>query len=225
MGVRLPNWRKAADYSFPEAFSPNRWAWEFLRRNPDYQVDWTAALSRFLSVVGEFEGWTEGARSDDPEDPEFYLLVGEKDRWHLAALLNPATDEPNRLGFQLDFGTVRILKEGKALKSRGQAYPLAEFNLHLPLVPQLEAVERKLRLAQERLKIRPRRVKNYRRLWAQYLRLLDADLVDGRTAKQIASALRSEEHGLDEKKVWDRLQAARKMMLPEGYLSILLTTP
>ena len=35
----------------PAAFDPSDWAWEFLRRNPDYRADWQASVPRRLSYV------------------------------------------------------------------------------------------------------------------------------------------------------------------------------
>ncbi|QHO77633.1 hypothetical protein ACH79_38365 [Bradyrhizobium sp. CCBAU 051011] len=35
----------------PAAFDPSDWAWEFLRRNPDYRADWQASVPRRLSHV------------------------------------------------------------------------------------------------------------------------------------------------------------------------------
>lgn len=222
-GVRLPDWRKTDDYRFPETFPPNRWAWEFLRRNPGYQADWNAALSRFRSGVGEFEDYSENARADDVEDPEFYLFVEERKKWHLSALLNPAVDEPNHLGFELDFGRMRRLKEGASFTARGPTYAIVEFNLHLSLPPQLELAERKLKHAQQSLKIKPHLSRPQRGKFPLYLRLLDAFLGDKRTAKQIADVLANEPgmEELDEKTVWAQLQASKRMMRPEGYLSIL----
>ena len=89
---------------------------------------------------------------------------------------------------------------------------------------QLTAARRALEEAQRRLAIKPHRSTHHRDLWPDYLRLLDADL-DGRTPKQIADALQKQIYGLDERKVWDRLRAARKMTDPGGYLSIFLSTP
>ena len=215
----MADWRKAADYDFSKTFPPDRWAWEFLRRNPEYLKDWRAALSRFHDGTGEFKDYSEGARSDDHDDPNFYLFVEEREKWCLGVLLNPSVNEPIHLGFELDFGHMHLLKKGEAFISRGLEYPIIEFNLRLSLGPQLAVAERRLKNAYSLLKIRPQRSKNSRKLWARYLRLLDADL-DGRSPKQIANALQEEEYGLDEKKVWDQLQSARKLMTPTGYLPI-----
>jgi hypothetical protein len=40
-----------ADPDGPASFDPSDWAWEFLRRNPDYRADWRASVPRRLSHV------------------------------------------------------------------------------------------------------------------------------------------------------------------------------
>jgi hypothetical protein len=39
-----------------QAFDPSDWAWEFLRRNGDYQADWRAAMARSLPCVALRDG-------------------------------------------------------------------------------------------------------------------------------------------------------------------------
>ncbi|WP_211904832.1 transcriptional regulator domain-containing protein [Ralstonia syzygii] len=45
-----PNWRNADDYPRPDDASPAEWAWEFLRRNPEYIDDWKV----FKESIGEY---------------------------------------------------------------------------------------------------------------------------------------------------------------------------
>lgn len=235
----MPDWRKPDDYHFPRNFPAYRWAWEFLRRNPDYRKDWSNVLSRFRSKTGEFQehkDWKERLRrgeylvldgeigTDDPDDPLFYLPVVEANNWGLRVLVNPSTDHPADLGFHPG-GTMRVMREGESLKSRGPAYPIVVFDLQYQLEPQFEALLPRLERVRESLdiKLKQPKPKHHRALWPRYLRLLDADL-DKPTLRQINDVLKREEHGMDERKVWDRLQAAKKMTQPEGYLSILLSS-
>lgn len=235
----MPDWRNASHYSFPADFPDYRWVWEFLRRNPEYRRDWEGALARFLSGSGEFapvddlksflesggtltgtgENWTS-----NPTDPNFFLPVDERERWQLkAGLLNPATDNPTNLHFALGFGTVHFMRKGASLQSRGPKYPIVEFDLHLPLRPQLEAIIEPMEHARGHFNIKPRTPKHHRKLWPRYLRLLDADL-DGRTPKQIADALVTEIDNTNEARIWEQLKAAKKLIQPDGYLSIFLST-
>jgi len=235
----MPDWRKAEDYHFPATFPRYRWAWEFLRRNPDYRKDWQAALSRFLSKTEEFEEGRDpmadllagrkqvGVGEDwkeDPEDPAFYLPVEEAARWGLSrGLLNPATADPAWLIFSVSHGTIHYLREGARFTSRGFAYPIVEFDLHLPTKPQIDGLAARLDNDRKARGIKPRQVRHYRDRWHVYLRLLDAEL-DHRTTSQIADALAQESEGFaDPKKLWDQLRAAKRMTLPEGYLSVFLS--
>jgi hypothetical protein len=36
----MPDWRDPADYAYCSALSREQWAWELLRRNPEYRRDW-----------------------------------------------------------------------------------------------------------------------------------------------------------------------------------------
>ncbi|MEO6194428.1 MAG: DUF6499 domain-containing protein [Thermoanaerobaculia bacterium] len=235
----MPDWRNANDYRFPD-LPDYLWAWEFLRRNPEYRKDWEAALSRFISKTEEFERVDDKQAflasggslviagenlSEDPTHPSFSLPVDEADRWGLSrGLVNPATDKPEWLYFSPGFGTVRFIRKGESFQSRGPAFPIVEFDLHLPLKPQLEAINEPLERARKHLAIKSRRIMHYRSLWPHYLRLLDADL-DERTPKQIADVLNRESTsgGIDDRKVWDQLKSARRMRSPEGYLTIFLS--
>jgi hypothetical protein len=38
----MPDWRHAEDYAFTADLTRHQWAWEFLRRNPDYRRQWAA---------------------------------------------------------------------------------------------------------------------------------------------------------------------------------------
>lgn len=42
------DWRNKKDYDYMDNHTPDLWAWEFLRRNPDYINDWERALSPYL---------------------------------------------------------------------------------------------------------------------------------------------------------------------------------
>jgi hypothetical protein len=233
----MPDWRNAAEYPSPRTLPNHRWAWEFLRRNPDYRKDWASVLARYLANPGDYfalgqtaAGYAEQVSADDswnplPEHPNFYLPADESPKWSLRDIVNPATDDPEFLAFVLQFGFLFFKREGAPLPvyPGGAKYPWTFFNLNLPLKPQLENARKMLAAEQKRQGIKPRQVKHHRELWPFYLRLLDAE-IDGRTPKQTADALESEIDGLDERKVWDSLRAAKRLTEQEGYLSIFLST-
>lgn len=41
----IPNWKNKEAYPLPETTSNQQWAWEFLRRNKDYQAEWHKYIS------------------------------------------------------------------------------------------------------------------------------------------------------------------------------------
>jgi hypothetical protein len=222
----MPDWRNGAEYRFPPDFPAYRWAWEFLRRNPEYRNDWATALVRFLASPEDFGLDTpdpaafDGGWNPDPKHPNFYLGFAEKEKWGVGDLVNPEIDDPYFLAFPAQYGHLYFFHGSGPTTPKGAQFPWAFFDLHRSLRRQLNAVGRALATVQKRQGIKPRGIKPHRDLWPHYLRLLDADL-DGRTPKQIADALQEEIYVLDEKKVWDQLQAARRMTKPEGYLDII----
>lgn len=57
-GVRMKpiaNWKNASEYPTWNAVSLKRLAWEFLRRNPDFQSDWAEYLAACRRLVPDFD--------------------------------------------------------------------------------------------------------------------------------------------------------------------------
>ena len=48
----VPDWRSAAAYAYLDDLNPAELAWEFLRRNPDYQRDYRTAAG---GIAGQAE--------------------------------------------------------------------------------------------------------------------------------------------------------------------------
>jgi hypothetical protein len=48
------NWRNEAGYIFGDDFLPSAWAWEFLRRNPEYQKDWNTVKERLRPFAAAY---------------------------------------------------------------------------------------------------------------------------------------------------------------------------
>lgn len=45
--MQAPDWSRADDYLWMDTLTPREWAWEFLRRNPDFQAAWQIAKLEF----------------------------------------------------------------------------------------------------------------------------------------------------------------------------------
>ena len=64
------NWRDLTEYPDPKTASANRWAWEFLRRNLDYEADWqryASAMRAVASRVPEISQYVECLLADTLE--------------------------------------------------------------------------------------------------------------------------------------------------------------
>jgi hypothetical protein len=46
-------WQHAANYDYTRHLTRRGWAWEFLRRNKDYVVDWGVAQSDVTMLMGQ----------------------------------------------------------------------------------------------------------------------------------------------------------------------------
>ena len=46
MGIKR-NWRNSEDYEYSQHLTSDLWAWQFLRRNPEYQEDWKQAVKKY----------------------------------------------------------------------------------------------------------------------------------------------------------------------------------
>lgn len=126
----VANWREPGEY--PERGAPlsfNRWAWEFLRRNPKYQDDWLAFNALRTAILAD-NGGDESQVEDDPrywhheperegseDDAAWYARARAKggkrtpvinrlaEKWKLSLVhlpnpfMSPASPAINRIGF------------------------------------------------------------------------------------------------------------------------------
>lgn len=75
MARPIANWRNRANYPKAGArLSLNRWAWEFLRRNPNYQAAW----GNFREIVAAILADNEGDESRIEDDPRFWHYEPER---------------------------------------------------------------------------------------------------------------------------------------------------
>ena len=51
----IADWRNLAEYPNSDKASLHQWAWEFLRRNPEYQADWRAVMARTVEILPTFK--------------------------------------------------------------------------------------------------------------------------------------------------------------------------
>ena len=79
----MPDRRKDKDYNFTEPISNERWAWEFLRRNPKYKDDWDIYVKKsggewnYQLLVHFGKKWSLGQIKDFKDDsiPHEWLVT------------------------------------------------------------------------------------------------------------------------------------------------------
>jgi hypothetical protein len=196
----------------------DQWAWEFLRRNPDYQSDYQHFMTIWQALEADygapphrdFARWKQdpraygplsGALSDTLNNATGDLCIGENDRVFLECWmgakwgfhkfpLDPALDTPPTPD-QLSWRPLPTPEPPPA----DDAYRLdIPFDLSLPLPPQLESA--KFRLISRAAELRrsghpaPLGVANMRPRWMQMLRVLDAEVAKEKMNAEDTALLR-----------------------------------
>jgi len=174
------DWRSDADYDFTEELDLNGWAWEFLRRNPEYRNDWELELQNIYQTISP--------QGIDIEDDCFSIEPEKIDcqtKWWIARFVNPDTDCPIGLDFVNSYG--RIYRDSTKIDLLPGRVAVI-FDLNLPIKRQVELTASRLRKWQEiyenRGICRLRKPKTHNDLWKSYLRVLDAK-TDGAANKEI----------------------------------------
>ena len=209
-------------YAYCAVLTRDQWAWEFLRRNPDYQADYRRFIEIWQALEADygappkrdFQRWKLDPRAYGPlpgdadlDAPGGELCTGEDDRVLLECWMGA------KWGFyKFPLDPQRTVPPGPdalswrpppapAPRAEGDAYRLdVAFDLSLPLPPQLEAA--RFRLLSRAAELRrsglaaPLTVASQRAHWTRLLRLLDAETA--------GEALASDAHLLDEAKAMVR---------------------
>ena len=189
-----------ADDAHCASLTRDQWAWEFLRRNPDYQADYRQFISLWQALEADYGAPPNRDFARWKLDPRAYgplpgdgalghssgeLCLGENDqiliecwmgaKWGFYKFpLDPARTTPPEPG--------ELAWRPPSLSDAppDTAYRLdISFDLSLPLPPQLDAA--KFRLVSRAAELRrkglaaPMSVANQRERWTHMLRLLDAE--------------------------------------------------
>lgn len=132
----MPDWRDPEAYAYTEGLHVHEWAWEFLRRNPDYRAAWEKYQVAAAKGFGASWGVTTRFGISDPVDPAIPAPEGVPD-WleTVDSVLDQITDEEyvERYGD----GAPDDLKE------------IFIFDVGRPIKPQLEIAAAWLRQAQQ----------------------------------------------------------------------------
>ena len=186
-------------YAYCAVLTRDQWAWEFLRRNPDYRADYRRFIALWRALEADYGAPPHRDFSRWKRDPRAYgPLPGDSELAAPGGELCTVDDDRVLLecwmgakwGFhKFPLDPDRIAPAPDELSWRpppqpappiDEAYRLdLSFDLSLPLPPQLEAA--KFRLVSRAAELRrkgltaPMTVANQRARWTRMLRLLDGD--------------------------------------------------
>ncbi|AAZ96970.1 hypothetical protein Tbd_1017 [Thiobacillus denitrificans ATCC 25259] len=184
-------------YAYCATLTRDQWAWEFLRRNPDYQRDYRAFIAIWRALEADYGAPPDRDFSKWKRDPRAYgPLPGEAEVATPKSELCTVDDERVLLEcwmgakwgfykFPLDPACIAPAPDELSWRPPPQQEREIEapyrldvaFDLSLPLPPQLEAA--KFRLVSRAADLRrqgyaaPKTVANQRAHWTTMLRLLD----------------------------------------------------
>jgi hypothetical protein len=221
----MPDWRCAADYAYTRQLDAVQWAWEFLRRNRDYQREY----QHFIGVWRALEAaYGAPPNRDFPAwkaDPRAYVFAGEEGgegcrvdedkvliecalgaQWGFykfpndPAIAAPGLDVPPIWRAEVEELPLVGPLDGDYLGEDPARVALG-FDLSLPLGEQLQRAKQKLgalKAARRRAgALVPRSIAALRERWTGYLRLLDAEAA-GTDAHAALAMLRAEGLPLEE---------------------------
>jgi hypothetical protein len=217
----LPNWRNPSQYPDSKA-SRVDWAWQFLRRNPEYQKLWSEHVGpRYdkAHVESSFQRTAGGARED---------LDGR----HRVRLMMHGGPHPDQAIFRKRFGVITIPQDPsesiatvrfEAQSVRYARPPLCRppadlqdhqvlvcLDLEWPIEAQLKNVKRLLaqELKNQKLNKAAFRFRFRADKYRRYLQLLDARIA-GASARQIAKIVYGDSLGSEDAK--KRVRQDRKV--------------
>ncbi len=235
------NWRKAEEYDFCDRLTREQWAWEFLRRHPEYQRQWHEFMDTWRALEAEYgrppnrdfcawkndpRAWVPAAECPDGEcrvDGQKVLIecaMGARWGFHKFPP-DPADDDPvgaGRLSWRPRVPHPLPEVEQDEDLPQGLEEIALKFDLSMPLKPQLEQARRQLQkalAARRRQGLQRKRISRLAPAWKRLLRYLDAQAV-GET-QAFCAELASEE--------CRALATAVERMLAGGYLEILDLPP
>jgi len=224
----MPDWRKAEDYAYTEGLTLHEWAWEFLRRNPEYRADWASLQDKIASgeLIRDMNATTEANAH--------YASMNLAGKWDLYTM-----DDPYKAAIERHFRPhfryttdVSILQgdTGQGAYRDGVLWvhwplnPALRFNLLVPIEPQLEVARQILTRLRNQLKVadkvRVRTGKPQPDKFPLYVRVLDAYL-DGAKDNEVGRALFADAYD-PRLKAREVNEAARKLT-NSGYRDLLLT--
>ncbi len=246
-----PRWQDPEDYRYTAELSPTGWAWEFVRRNPEYREFWDAEVRRLLEAIrkgdsdyyGSRVGFRPGTKEPahtDPNAPRFWIYSKQcQEQWGFGPPTNPYIEGASPAAFSGasvgafipgisgDLKVLRtVLRWAEEEDWELQHLRASIVDLRQPIAPQLERIRAYLLLTQKELKeqgeIKVQRTTRHDKKWPMYLRLLDARAA-GATPQEIAEHFYPNPKADEDPigKIAEKLKQATAQTKPEVYLKAL----
>jgi hypothetical protein len=187
--MKIANWTNKKEYPNSKPTPSHQWAWEFLRRNSEYQKDWVLWQKIYAG-----KNWKPACRKRNIKEtlikkgriPCLEFLANSYGLRHL--MEDPKTPNPC-LTFSLLFNhwpKRSKLENNDELMPEDELEVAFRFHLHRPLAPQLKNAGEWLRYEKKLMGLTKKRV--YKEHLQNYLRLLDAQQA-GATYQKMAEIL------------------------------------
>ncbi|CAL94481.1 DUF2285 domain-containing protein [Azoarcus olearius] len=174
------DWRDAAHY--PTEATPHWWAWQFLRRNREYQADYAEWSAAFAQYLADFDN------IDRPDETPFL------ERWGIHVLWDPA--EPDQHLVSLDTCLPKQIHHAMERPRLHEA--VMKFDLRYPIDRQIEYAKGQLMeqaaglqrtyISRGSVPVKFSAKGPHKRKLPEYLRALDASLA-GAKVREIAEVL------------------------------------
>ena len=232
----MPNWEDASAYRFTEKLSRDGWAWEFLRRNPEYSEAWEKAEAGFRRHPDSAGFSTEELAKLG--FPHYQIpFWPAPSRWGFKHFLNPErtwAEFPRYARWKEFRRTAGWLYVGRGPErfEGGQTVGISlpegraafVFDLRVQLAPQLKEARESLlgwQKYRETKGLKVQRLKHQPDNWCLYLRLLDARAAGAGRDRMAAVLWDSEMAAPEQDRNWvdGRMKVALELMRG-GYLRI-----
>jgi len=194
----LPDWKDKRSYPNVSGTPSLQWAWEFLRRNYQYQQLWDQLIGPSHNATKFDDAWKTfqrvrrgpGVRHRIPLTKNPFQPF--KEQFHIATYPPPPWEQQAKLYFDSEF-IVYQLGANPAAKVHGflnQNQIVVWFDLTWPLGAQLENAKKIVTEAATRAKKSPKLLRQRAEHYSNYLRVLDAK-TSGASYRQILNVLYS----------------------------------
>jgi hypothetical protein len=227
------DWRNVKDYDYMDNHTPELWAWEFLRRNPEYRKDWEEAFAIWGKNKSDAPNhWAHlfgSSCSTEKCQPETLSFESARVKWQLfqPEIINPDIDKPPfEYPFPLfyTYGYYYSKDELYLLSNLNDSEVVAVFDLAKPIQQQLEHFKSILEEEQNDLvkhsELEIPVVKNKPGYWKDQLRIFDA-ITAGSDEREIASVIYDEKTYNNAQDKVEHGYASAENMIYGGYRRIL----